>query len=142
MCLKLVTGAFRVGVSRLLVTRALANLTGPIPSASPSAWSATPTPRPPAQGYARLIAEQSEAEHLERGGLPYLFLAHPLQAEVGTFADLLGPPADWLEWKWDGIRAAGTPRRPPVDLVARARSWSASASRNCTAWPMRCPKAR
>jgi DNA ligase-1 len=109
VCLKLVTGAFRVGVSRLLVTRALANLAGLDPKrVAQRLVGYTDASRPPsAQGYARLIAAQSEAEHLERGGLPYpFFLAHPLQAEVASFADLLGSPANWLiEWKWDGIRA-------------------------------------
>ncbi|WP_435634336.1 ATP-dependent DNA ligase [Pseudomonas solani] len=109
VCLKLVTGAFRVGVSRLLVTRALANLAGLDPKrVAQRMVGYTDASRPPsAQGYARLIAAQSEAEHLERGGLPYpFFLAHPLQAEVASFADLLGSPANWLiEWKWDGIRA-------------------------------------
>ncbi|WP_278929673.1 ATP-dependent DNA ligase [Pseudomonas qingdaonensis] len=109
VCLKLVTGSFRVGVSKLLVTRALAQLAD-IDSkrvAQRLVGYTDLSHRPTAQGYLKLIAAESEDEHAQRGGQPYpFFLAHALQQPVDQFDALLGPPQAWqAEWKWDGIRA-------------------------------------
>jgi len=109
VCLKLVTGSFRVGVSKLLVTRALAQLAD-IDSKRVAQRLVGYTDllhRPTAQGYLKLIAAESEDEHAQRGGQPYpFFLAHALQQPVDQFDALLGPPQAWqAEWKWDGIRA-------------------------------------
>lgn len=107
--LKLITGSFRVGVSRLLVTRALASLVDLDPKrvAQRMVGYTDLSHRPSAEGYQMLIAAESEHEHAQRGGQPYpFFLAHPLQAPVEQFEKLLGDPENWLvEWKWDGIRA-------------------------------------
>lgn len=109
VCLKLITGAFRVGVSKLLVTRALAAMTGLDAKriAQRLVGYTDLSNRPDAAAYARLIAPESDDEHAQRGGQPYpFFLAHPLQLPVEQFDDALGPPSDWqVEWKWDGIRA-------------------------------------
>ncbi len=109
VCLKLITGSFRVGVSKLLVTRALAALAN-IDSkrvAQRLVGYTDLSHRPTAQGYLKLIAEESEDEHAQRGGQPYpFFLAHALQQPVDQFETLLGPAEQWqVEWKWDGIRA-------------------------------------
>ena len=109
VCLKLVTGSFRVGVSKLLVTRALAQLAG-IDSkrvAQRLVGYTDLSHRPTGEGYLRLIAAESADEHAQRGGQPYpFFLAHALQQPVEQFDALLGPPQAWqAEWKWDGIRA-------------------------------------
>ena len=107
--IKLITGAFRVGVSKLLVTRALASLANLDPKrvAQRLVGYTDLSHRPSAKGYRALIADESEHEHAQRGGQPYpFFLAHPLQAPVEEFETLLGAPENWLiEWKWDGIRA-------------------------------------
>ncbi len=109
VCIKLITGAFRVGVSKLLVTRALASLADLDPKrvAQRLVGYTDLSHRPSAEGYRALIAEESEHEHAQRGGQPYpFFLAHPLQAPVEEFDTLLGAPDNWfIEWKWDGIRA-------------------------------------
>lgn len=109
LCLKLITGSFRVGVSKLLVTRALAQLAGLDAKrvAQRLVGYTDISHRPTAAGYQQLIAAESADEHRRRGGQPYpFFLAHPLQAPVEQFDALLGPPSDWqIEWKWDGIRA-------------------------------------
>jgi len=109
VCIKLITGAFRVGVSKLLVTRALASLADLDPKrvAQRLVGYTDLSHRPSAEGYRALIAEESEHEHAQRGGQPYpFFLAHALQATVDTFDTLLGAPDNWfIEWKWDGIRA-------------------------------------
>jgi DNA ligase-1 len=109
VCLKLITGSFRVGVSKLLVTRALAALAN-IDSkrvAQRLVGYTDLSHRPSAQGYLKLVAEESEDEHAQRGGQPYpFFLAHALQQPVDQFESLLGPAENWqVEWKWDGIRA-------------------------------------
>ena len=107
--IKLITGAFRVGVSKLLVTRALASLVELDPKrvAQRLVGYTDLSHRPSAEGYLALIADESEHEHAQRGGQPYpFFLAHPLQAPVDQFEELLGAPENWfVEWKWDGIRA-------------------------------------
>ncbi|RYJ61698.1 ATP-dependent DNA ligase [Pseudomonas songnenensis] len=109
VCIKLITGAFRVGVSKLLVTRALASLADLDPKrvAQRLVGYTDLSHRPSAEGYRALIAEESEHEHAQRGGQPYpFFLAHSLQAPVEEFDTLLGAPDNWfIEWKWDGIRA-------------------------------------
>jgi len=109
LCLKLITGSFRVGVSKLLVTRALAQLAGLDAKrvAQRLVGYTDISHRPTAASFQQLIAAESADEHRQRGGQPYpFFLAHPLQAPVEQFDALLGPPSDWqIEWKWDGIRA-------------------------------------
>ncbi|MDR0280343.1 MAG: ATP-dependent DNA ligase [Paucimonas sp.] len=109
VCMKLITGSFRVGVSKLLVTRALAQLSE-VDAKQVAQRLVGYTDlghRPTAQGYQALIAAPSAEEHAQRGGQPYpFFLAHALQQPVEQFEALLGPVQDWqAEWKWDGIRA-------------------------------------
>jgi DNA ligase-1 len=105
LLMKLIGGGFRVGVSRLLVTRALgavAAIDSKHIAQRLMGWTDGRT-RPSAERYLALIAPELEGADAGRGGHPYpFFLAHPLQAPPDT----LGPLADWLaEWKYDGIRA-------------------------------------
>jgi DNA ligase-1 len=102
---KLIGGGFRVGVSRLLVTRALsaiAAVDGKLIAQRLMGWT-DGSVRPTASGFLQLIAAQSDDEHRLRGGQPYpFFLAHQLQGEPGALGEL----RDWqVEWKYDGIRA-------------------------------------
>ncbi|MDB5937175.1 MAG: ATP-dependent ligase [Massilia sp.] len=102
---KLIGGGFRVGVSRLLVTRALSSIAAvdsKLIAQRLMGWT-DGSVRPTAAGFLQLIAAQSDEEHKLRGGQPYpFFLAHQLQGEPAA----LGEPADWqVEWKYDGIRA-------------------------------------
>ena len=102
---KLIGGGFRVGVSKLLVTRALgdvAKVDNKLIAQRLMGWTdgrVTPT----AEGYAKLIAPKSDQEHSLRGGQPYpFFLAHQLSAAPES----LGNIGNWqAEWKYDGIRA-------------------------------------
>ncbi|MDT8906931.1 DNA ligase-1 [Pseudomonas sp. NFACC09-4] len=109
LCIKLITGSFRVGVSKLLVTRALAGLAGLDSKrvAQRLVGYTDLSHRPTADSFLKLIAAESDDEHAQRGGQPYpFFLAHALSASVEQFDTLLGPASDWqVEWKWDGIRA-------------------------------------
>jgi DNA ligase-1 len=102
---KLIGGGFRVGVSKLLVTRALANIAAvdsKLIAQRLMGWT-DGSVRPTAAGFLQLIAAQSDEEHKLRGGQPYpFFLAHQLQGDPSALGDL----ADWqVEWKYDGIRA-------------------------------------
>ena len=96
---KILTGGFRVGVSRRLVTRALAEVAGVDSSLVAhrlmGRWQATP------QFFQRLIAPASDDDLDQATPYPF-FLASPLEDEPST----LGAAAAWqAEWKWDGIRA-------------------------------------
>ena len=109
LCLKLITGSFRVGVSKLLVTRALAQLADLDAKrvAQRLVGYTDLSHRPTADSYLKLVTAESPDEHAQRGGQPYpFFLAHALQQPTEQFDTLLGPVSDWqAEWKWDGIRA-------------------------------------
>ncbi len=105
LLVKLIGGGFRVGVSKLLVTRALgtvADVDSKLIAQRLMGWTDGAV-RPTATHFAQIIGAQSEDEHAQRGGQPYpFFLAHPLQAEPAT----LGAIGAWqAEWKYDGIRA-------------------------------------
>jgi DNA ligase-1 len=105
LLVKLIGGGFRVGVSRLLVTRALsaiAAVDSKLVAQRLMGWTDGRV-QPTAQGFLQLIAAPSATEHAERGGQPYpFFLAHALQADPATLGDL----AAWqVEWKYDGMRA-------------------------------------
>ena len=95
---KLITGEFRVGVSQLLVTRALAQVSGVEPSVISHRlmgdW------QPTADFVQQLLAKDTADADISR---PYPFcLAHPLEGAVQD----LGSIAQWqVEWKWDGIRS-------------------------------------
>jgi len=102
---KLIGGGFRVGVSRLLVTRALsaiAAVDSKLIAQRLMGWTDGRV-SPTGKGFLQLLAPPSASEHAERGGQPYpFFLAHQLQAPVESLGDL----ADWqVEWKYDGMRA-------------------------------------
>ena len=109
LCIKLITGSFRVGVSKLLVTRALAAMAGLDSKrvAQRLVGYTDLSKRPTAAHYLKLIAPPSDDEYAQRGGQPYpFFLAHALSQPVEQFEALLGPASQWqVEWKWDGIRA-------------------------------------
>jgi DNA ligase-1 len=109
LCIKLITGSFRVGVSKLLVTRALAAMAGLDSKrvAQRLVGYTDLSNRPNAASYLKLIAPESCDEHAQRGGQPYpFFLAHALAQPVDEFETLLGPASNWqVEWKWDGIRS-------------------------------------
>ena len=121
---KLMTGSFRVGVSKLQVTQALAGVGGLDPKriAQRLMGYTHIAARPTGADYAALIAPEAPGELNQRtSGQPYpFFLAHPLAAPVETFAATLGPPTNWVvEWKWDGIRAQLVKRAGQVWLWSR-----------------------
>ncbi len=94
---KLLTGGFRIGISRKLMTRALAQATGrdeaELAHRLMGDWT------PDTVSWETLIEAEDAGADLSR---PYPFcLAYGLEDAPET----LGDPSDWLaEWKWDGIR--------------------------------------
>ena len=121
---KLMTGSFRVGVSRLQVTQALAAVGGVDPKrvAQRLMGYTHISGKPSAEDYGGLIAPESDNElDFKTSGQPYpFFLAHPFNVPVEQFDALLGPPSDWIiEWKWDGIRAQIVKRAGTVSLWSR-----------------------
>ena len=121
---KLITGGFRVGVSRLQVTQALAAVGALDPKrvAQRLMGYTHITGQRSAADYHALIAPESAGElEAQTGGQPYpFFLAHPFNLPLAQFDEALGAPSQWLvEWKWDGIRAQLVKRAGKVWLWSR-----------------------
>lgn len=102
--MKLITGALRVGVSKRLVTRSIAQAAGisadVVAHRLMGSWEPTP------DSYASLLNPDEEDARISQ---PYPFcLAHPIDKDVDVTE--LGPSSlgrrdQYLaEWKWDGIR--------------------------------------
>ena len=117
--MKLITGAFRVGVSKRLVTRAIAKQSG-VP-AEVIAHRLMGDWEPTADFYQRVIDPEVTDTLVSQ---PYPFcLAHPIDVERGP--EMLGECHQFVaEWKWDGIRGQLIRRDrsglPPM-VKARAR---------------------
>ncbi|MCC5840364.1 MAG: ATP-dependent DNA ligase [Opitutales bacterium] len=109
---KLLTGGFRVGVSKTLVVRALAEALGV--DRAVMAHRLAGKWKPTAAFFRSLGAAESRQDDASR---PYpFFLASPLQGAP----DDLGERAEWIaEWKWDGIRCQLLHREKTVFLWSR-----------------------
>lgn len=109
---KLITGGFRVGVSRRLVVRALEGFSGVdaavITHRLMGEWPAT------ADTYRRILSPDTRDADISR---PYPFyLAYPLADNLGD----LGALDHWqVEWKWDGIRGQVIKRSHQVFIWSR-----------------------
>ncbi|HEY1230989.1 MAG TPA: ATP-dependent DNA ligase [Ramlibacter sp.] len=121
---KLVGGGFRVGVSKLLVQRALAAHSGVDAKRVAQRMMGYTDGKvmPSAERYAALVAQAEEGVH-ERvdEGQPYpFFLAHQLDGPAEAFAPRLGPVDQWqVEWKYDGIRGQVVKRGGRVWIWSR-----------------------
>lgn len=108
LLIKLVGGGFRVGVSKLLVQRALAAHAGVDARrvAQRMMGYTDGKATPSSARFAALIAQGDDAAALQDDGQPYpFFLAHPLDAPLDALDARLGPVSQWqVEWKYDGIR--------------------------------------
>jgi DNA ligase-1 len=116
---KLITGAMRIGVSKLQVVQALADATGvESKRMAQRMMGYTQAGRLLEPGdFTALIAPEKDGDGQgAEEGHPYpFFLAHSFQSPVDAMAELLGPVENWLvEWKFDGIRA---------QFVHRAGQW-------------------
>ncbi len=121
---KLVGGGFRVGVSKLLVQRALAAHAGIDAKRVAQRMMGYTDGKvmPSAERFAALIAQVEEgAQERADEGQPYpFFLAHQLDGTAEAFASRLGPVTDWqVEWKYDGIRGQVVKRGGKVWIWSR-----------------------
>jgi DNA ligase-1 len=121
---KLIGGAFRVGVSKLLVQRALAAHAGVdakrIAQRMMGYTDGKVTPSP--ERYEALVATGEEgAVDVRDAGQPYpFFLAHQLDMPPELFRSRLGSVEDWMvEWKYDGIRGQVVKREGQVWIWTR-----------------------
>lgn len=129
LLIKLIGGGFRVGVSRLLITRALAEHSGldakliaqRMIGYTDIAVALAPAGIKQGPSAARYLSLIDAGDQAMADGHPYpFFLAHALTLPLERFADELGPPADWLiEWKYDGVRAQLVKRAGKVWLWSR-----------------------
>ncbi len=117
LLVKLIGGGFRVGVSKLLVQRALAQWSGldaKLLAQRLMGWTDARS-TPSAERFLALVSRDGAAA--ATAGQPYpFFLAHALEAAP----EALGDVADWIvEWKYDGIRAQLVKRAGQTSLWSR-----------------------
>lgn len=131
---KLITGAFRVGVSRLLVIRALAQVSGVTPAVITHRLMGDWVPT--AAFYGNLVATDAAAP---ARGLPYPFcLAYPIDDPAATLGDV----REWQsEWKWDGIRAQLVRRAGQTFLWSRGEELITERFPNWLRWRNSSPMA-
>jgi DNA ligase 1 len=118
---KLITGGFRVGVSKLLLIRGLSEATGidrKVLAQRLMGYTDSST-LPTRERFEFLIDASDTASNAQQAGQPYpFFLAHQWVLDIADqpgYNAQLGSPDDWqIEWKWDGIRA---------QLVKREGQW-------------------
>ena len=121
---KLIGGGFRVGVSKLLVQRALAEAAGidaKLVAQRMMGYTDAQRDARRARAIAQLIAP-SDAGGRADAGQPYpFFLAHAARRAARRVRRRgSAPPADWLvEWKYDGIRAQVVRRAGQVWIWSR-----------------------
>ncbi len=123
---KLIAGGFRVGVSKLLVQRALAEHGGIDAKrvAERMMGFTDRTRAPTAAAFSRIIRGEMTNENGDDDeviGQPYpFFLAHQIPFASDEFDGKLGTPEQWIvEWKYDGIRAQVVKRRGMVFIWSR-----------------------
>jgi DNA ligase-1 len=111
---KLISGSFRVGVSQLLVIRALSQINGVptdiIAQRLMGDW------QPTAEFYEKVVSSEMNADE-KPIARPFPFhLAHQIDFPL----EKLGEIEDWqAEWKWDGIRVQVIKRENQVFLWSR-----------------------
>jgi DNA ligase-1 len=111
---KLISGAFRVGVSQLLVVRALSQLSEIPPDVIAhrlmGEWS------PSAEFFTRLLDTEIDADE-GPVARPFPFhLAHQIDFSLEDLGDI----SEWqAEWKWDGIRSQVIKRKGEVFIWSR-----------------------
>ncbi len=124
LLVKLVGGGFRVGVSKLLVQRALAAHSGVDAKRIAQRMMGYMDGKvmPSAIKYEALLADSAGVEgDIRDAGQPYpFFLAHQLDTPLENLDARLGPVGDWqVEWKYDGIRGQIVKRAGQVWIWSR-----------------------
>ena len=110
---KLTTGAFRIGVSQTLVTRALSEVTGI--EKDRLAHRLMGTWDPAHTTFEDLLASTTDTDSAISRPYPFC-LAHALDKSPSDIGEI----NDWLiEWKWDGIRGQAIHRSEQFFLWSR-----------------------
>ena len=125
--MKLITGAFRVGVSRQLVTRAIASQYKL--QADLVAHRLMGDFQPTAEHFLRVIAATDDMSREAIPSSPYPFcLAHAIDVDKGV--ESLGNCNEYFaEWKWDGIRGQ------VIRRVGQTFVWSRGEDLMENRWP-------
>lgn len=110
--IKLLTGEFRVGVSKGLVIKALAKASA---LAEPVIAHRLMGNTAPTAEWLGSVLDPETSTTVDLRPYPF-FLASPIEKDPAT----LGERADWLaEWKWDGIRCQIVKRAGEIQLWSR-----------------------
>lgn len=109
---KILTGAFRIGVSNLLTLKALSlafNVSREVLSQRlMGSWE-------PSEVFFSSLKSKEDNNNKYLNPYPF-YLAYPFEGELNT----LGPTSNWIvEWKWDGIRAQVVSRNKEISLWSR-----------------------
>ena len=118
---KLIGGSFRVGVSKLLVQRALAEGAGvDAKLVAQRMMGYTDARATPSAARLLQLTASGDVGPLDVGQPYPFFLAHQLDSAESEIAARLGAPDDWIvEWKYDGIRAQVVKRAGQVWIWSR-----------------------
>ncbi len=118
---KLIGGSFRVGVSKLLVQRALAEGAGvDAKLVAQRMMGYTDARSSPTAARLLQLTASGDVGPLDVGQPYPFFLAHQLDLLQSEIAAKLGSPDDWIvEWKYDGIRAQVVKRAGQVWIWSR-----------------------
>ncbi|MBC7648484.1 MAG: ATP-dependent DNA ligase [Vitreoscilla sp.] len=124
LLIKLVGGGFRVGVSKLLVQRALAAHSGlDAKRIAQRMMGYVDAKSPPTASKFKALVAHSESGTVDvmDAGQPYpFFLAHQLDTALEELDTKLGAVKDWqVEWKYDGIRGQIVKRAGQVWVWSR-----------------------
>ncbi len=111
---KLMTGGFRIGVSKGLVVKSIAKA---YKLKETSVLERLMTPMLADASWFESLTLEEEVERRDRGAIPYPFyLASPV--DIDKIKET--PPSDWIiEYKWDGIRGQLIRRETGVYLWSR-----------------------
>ena len=142
---KLIGGGFRVGVSKLLVQRALAEARRHRCQAGRAAHDGLHRRQGRRRARSARGAHRADADAGPRGRRPALSRSSSRTSSTHRRRSSrhARSPADWLvEWKYDGIRGQLVKRaRPGLDLVARRGAGDRALSGDRGAGRGRCPTA-
>lgn len=119
---KIITGNYRIGVSKQQIIHALAEVAAldTITIARRMTGYTQADRRPAAADFDALLAPAGEPEEFLRERPYPFYLAQPLARAHAPSTETLGPVEDWLaEWKFDGVRAQALVRNGCVAIWSR-----------------------
>ncbi len=119
---KILTGNYRIGVSKQQIIRAIAEVAAldPVTIAHRMSGYTQADRRPDAADLEALVASAGETGETLRARPYPFYLAHPLGRAIAPSTETLGPVGDWLaEWKFDGVRSQALVRNGRLAIWSR-----------------------